>query len=243
MPTRPRMWRVLVGGTALTTTCYLLVAGGAYATFGSRVDADLLVSYPRAAIVARVALVYVVVLSHPVVSYPVSGSVKSLMKLCGAARRSSVAAAPSSSAAATAPPKGGAFVRLISLQGAIIALYLFGTTLVALIVDDLGVVISLAGAVSATTVVFIAPGACYASLFRNKPERRTKRRLASALCATGLLLLPLLVSVVILTEIGWFVDDAQEKSIIEHLREPQPSDEGDAIVEAVLPGGSTAAVR
>ena len=88
--------------------------------------------------------------------------------------------------------------------------YLFGTTLVALIVDDLGVVISLAGAVSATTVVFIAPGACYASLFRNKPERRTKRRLASALCATGLLLLPLLVSVVILTEIGWFVDDAQE---------------------------------
>ena len=87
--------------------------------------------------------------------------------------------------------------------------------------------ISLAGAVSATTVVFIAPGACYASLFRNKPERRTKRRLASALCATGLLLLPLLVSVVILTEIGWFVDDAQEKSIIEHLREPQPSDEGD----------------
>ena len=243
VPTRPRMWRVLVGGTALTTTCYLLVAGGAYATFGSRVDADLLVADPRAAIVARVALVYVVVLSHPVVSYPVSGSVKSLMKLCGAARRSSVAAAPSSSAAATAPPKGGAFVRLISLQGAIIALYLCGTTLVALIVDDLGVVISLAGAVSATTVVFIAPGACYASLFRNKPERRTKRRLASALCATGLLLLPLLVSVVILTEIGWFVDDAQEKSIIEHLREPQPSDEGDAIVEGVLPGGSTASVR
>ena len=59
-----------VGGTALTTTCYLLVAGGAYATFGSRVDADLLVSYPRAAIVARVALVYVVVLSHPVVCTP-----------------------------------------------------------------------------------------------------------------------------------------------------------------------------
>ena len=87
----------------------------------------------------------------------------------------------------------------------------------------------------------VAPGA--QTRFRNKPERRTKRRLASALCATGLLLLPLLVSVVILTEIGWFVDDAQEKSIIEHLREPQPSDEGDAIVEAVLPGGSTASVR
>ena len=55
------------------------------------------------------------------------------------------------------------------------------------------------------------------------------------------LLLPLLVSVVILTEIGWFVDDAQEKSIIEHLREPQPSDEGESIIEGVLPGGSPAA--
>ena len=136
------------------------------------------------------------------------------MKLCGAARRQrgggAVVVVVGDGAA-----QGGAFVRLISLRVRSSRSLRHG--LVALIVDDLGVVISLAGAVSATTVVFIAPGACYASLFRNKPERRTKRRLASALCATRLLLLPLLVSVVILTEIGWFVDDAQEKSIIEHL--------------------------
>ena len=96
-------------------------------------------------------------------------------------------------------------------------------------------------------MVVLYTGHWYTPLYSPRALRKDARissmRLASALCATGLLLLPLLVSVVSLTEIGWFVDDAQEKSIIEHLREPQPSDEGESIVEAVLPGGSTAAVR
>ena len=80
-----------------------------------------------------------------------------------------------------------------------IGLYLVGTTAVALCVSDLGLVIALAGAVSATIAVFIAPGACFVALHRAQGRGR-KRVLAATLGVTGVVLLPLLVFLVLATD-------------------------------------------
>ena len=74
------------------------------------------------------------------------------------------------------------------------SVYLVLTTLCALTVTDLGLVVALAGAASATTVIFIAPGACYYSLH---PPGTRLRRSAALLCAIGCLLVPLLLLVVL----------------------------------------------
>ena len=72
-------------------------------------------------------------------------------------------------------------------------LYLCGTTVTALLVTDLGIVVSLAGAASATAVIFIAPGACYCTLH---PQGRLWNA-AAALWVLGGILMPLLVVLVL----------------------------------------------
>ena len=71
--------------------------------------------------------------------------------------------------------------------------FLAGTTLCALTVTDLGIVVSLAGAASATAVIFIAPGACYCALL---PTGRLRRR-AAALYILGCVLVPILLLLVL----------------------------------------------
>jgi hypothetical protein len=113
--------------------------------------------------------------------------------------------------AAEAAPRESTFV---SERGpaSLIAIYLALTTSVALAVSDLGVVVALAGAVAATTAIFIAPGACYCALHRTPSLRRT---LAATLCASGCVLMPLLVFLVLAARgylgRGWslFSDDRE----------------------------------
>jgi len=93
--------------------------------------------------------------------------------------------------AAQAGSKDGVFVT-DRTHAAIIGFYLLLTTTTALLVHDLGIVIALAGAVSATIAVFIAPGACYWCLHPDEGLSRT-RLLAGLLFVSGCILLPLLV--------------------------------------------------
>ena len=81
--------------------------------------------------------------------------------------------------AAQAGSKDGVFVT-DRTHAAIIGFYLLLTTTTALLVHDLGIVIALAGAVSATIAVFIAPGACYWCLHPDEGLSRT--RLLAGLC-------------------------------------------------------------
>ena len=63
----------------------------------------------------------------------------------------------------------------------LVALYLLGTTAVALLVRDLGVVVSLGGAVSAVIIIFFFPAAAYLSLLG---PAGAEAQIASSLCAT-----------------------------------------------------------
>eukprot|EP00322_Chrysochromulina_rotalis_P001271 CAMPEP_0115829710 /NCGR_PEP_ID=MMETSP0287-20121206/1241_1 /TAXON_ID=412157 /ORGANISM="Chrysochromulina rotalis, Strain UIO044" /LENGTH=523 /DNA_ID=CAMNT_0003282989 /DNA_START=73 /DNA_END=1644 /DNA_ORIENTATION=- len=240
-PTPARVARVLLGGVAFTAAAYLVVAGGAYSTYGSAVSADLLVSYPKSAIVARVAMVVVVLLSHPVVSYPVGpcianmratlthGALRSdglplraedaanhvtIEASAEASSRATTRGEPSAYGATSAErPRAPAIKEATSLfvsereQVIIRAVYLTGTTLTALLVTDLGIVVSLAGAASATAVIFIAPGTCYCTLL---PQGSLQRG-AAALAALGCVLMPVLVVLVLMAhgQFGdqWVLDD------------------------------------
>jgi len=263
-PTPSRVWAVLLGGIGLTVTTYLVVAAGGYATYGDRVTGDLLVSYPQAAVLARVSLVFVVLLSHPVVSFPVTPCVLNSTTLISkilrrqirqtlsrrtSPRLSSLSITPSNATATATddvtdappsppPPFDDDFVLgsaqplpppyppplpppyppppplppppfltshlsqasslFVSERASVISisLYLLATTTTALFVSDLGIVVSLAGAVAATMVIFMAPGACYYKLHGAEP-RSTKCTLAGVLCGVGLLLLPALVLLVL----------------------------------------------
>ena len=202
-PTPARVRAVLLGGVGLTTTCYLVVAGGGYYTYGAYVTGDLLLAYPSAAIVARLALIFVVVFSHPVVSFPVAACIANSCSLLAGCCRGKGPQEVSATLGAPPPTDdGGAassrFVRE-PMHATVIALYLLGTTIVALSVSDLGLIIALAGAVSATIAVFIAPGACFVALHRAQ-GCGLKRVLATTLGVTGVVLMPLLVFLVLATD-------------------------------------------
>lgn len=294
-PSRSRQTRVLLGGHAFTALAYLIVAVCAYVTYGSRISTDLLVSYPPTAILARVAMIFVVLLSHPIVSYPVGPCIASIhttlsrwpwhrrglhriqsctsdvrsvelgglgstcanagqkpstddrsvkgeapnkllegdidlgvaSDACGAAQTASIAngdkapAALTSATAGTAadasfvvPPSAptASLVFVTEREQVLIrTIYLVGTTLCALTVTDLGIVVSLAGAVSATAVIFIAPGACYYALH----PLGSLRRGAAALCVLGCLLVPILLVLVLAAHGGlgaeWALDSVERQ--------------------------------
>jgi amino acid permease len=202
LPSRRRVDAVLLGGMGLTVIVYLLVAVGGYATYGSNVQGDLFLAYPGGAIVARVALVLVVVLSHPVISYAVSPCVANSMDILhGLATRTHRPPA----AAATSAGRLTVFVS-DRRQRCIITAYLVSTTFVALSTTDLGIVISLSGAVCATTLIFIAPGACYWKLHRHSHGLTFRTISAAILFTSGCVLVPMCV-LLILASRGFFGDE------------------------------------
>jgi len=77
----------------------------------------------------------------------------------------------------------------------LVALYLVGTTAVALLVRDLGVVVSLGGAVSAVIIIFFFPAAAYLSLLgpagAEADPTRLKRAGAGLMIGLGVVLAPL----------------------------------------------------
>ncbi len=121
--------------------------------------------------------------------YPVSYSAASILRT--ACRGCGTAAVPDADALGAS---GGGARLFVSdpAQAAIITIYLLGTTAVALVVHDLGTIISVVGAVACTGLVLVAPAACYRSLVPFGPP--ATRAAAGAMVVTGLVLTPVLVA-------------------------------------------------
>lgn len=189
-PTRRRALATMLSAWAVVTTIFLTIALGGYLTFGGNVRGDLLVCYPptRAVGWTRVAFVYIVLFSYPVVSYPVPAALDSL--LCALTCSPYV---PALKDPATAPT----FVSPVAepRHALLIAAYVAATVAVALTTDDLGLVVSGAGAICATLVVFVIPAAAYGRLVTNAPP--CARLVALTLTLVGAALLPMLVWAVV----------------------------------------------
>jgi amino acid permease len=151
---------------------YFVVAGGGYWTFGDAVASDVLAAYPpSSAIVATARVAIALVVTF---SYPLQShpARACLTTLLGAPRRG----------------------------GWITAAFLLLSTSIALSLDDLGIVLSVVGATGSTTVSYILPGGCYYLLFRDHAPGSLKPALALAQCVVGLLLVPMLLTLIYLKE-------------------------------------------
>ena len=171
---------------------------------------DLLLTYPSTALLARISLVFVVMLSHPVISFPVCPCILNTVGVLRALQRQARTGIKAHRTKEMRRPAATADTTFVTdhSQRVTIGVYLLLTTIAALVVTDLGIVISLAGAVSATIIVFIAPGACYWAL----AGPSGKRLLAGILGVSGCVLLPMLVFLVLAANgyIAWWRMDAEE---------------------------------
>ena len=176
-PTRGRIARMTTTAVGTALAVYIALACSGYATFGSKVASDILSSYPPASPlvgVARVMIALVVTCCYPLQAHPSRLSLGSIIKkVLGPAR------APSDAA----------------LHWGITAAFVGASTAIALVVDDLGVVLKVVGATGSTIVSYILPGSCYFLLYR---EPHTLRWAALALLVAGAVTMPLSLTLIFL---------------------------------------------
>jgi len=175
-PTRRRVAAMVSASVGVALSVYIALAGGGYSTFGALVKPDILRSYPPASSVvgiARTMIAGIVTCCYPLQAHPSRLSIGSIVrKLAG--RR-----APSEAA----------------LHVPITACFVGASAAIALVVDDLGIVLKVVGATGSTIVSYILPGLCY---FLLHPEPHVMRWLALALLIAGVIIMPLSLTLIFL---------------------------------------------
>jgi len=163
-----------------------LVAGGlmfaaglfSYATYGTQVQPDMLMSYPNTRIIGITRLLYIVV---AVVSFPVQAH---------PCRQAALALFGKLVPPAASISRGGT-----KSWWAVTIGILLSSLIVGLLVDDLGIVYGLVGGTASTAVSYIIPAHLY---IRTCPTPHLKRTLAIGLLALGWTIIPVSSILVIL---------------------------------------------
>lgn len=147
--TQKRINNVIYWAIGLAFVLYCTVAGAGYSTYGEDVESNVLISYPKSTLtsVARIFISLLVAFSYPLLANPGRNSSMELWRMTD---RDPLAA-----------HKNAKF-RFI----AVTFVFLFGSFGVAMILNDLGVVLALIGATGSTVVTFILPGAAYYVMFK-----------------------------------------------------------------------------
>jgi amino acid permease len=167
----PRRANLVIGmsiGLALFMYCTMSLAG--YYIFGDKVGTDVLKGFPEEAVLFKVARALVSVLvcfCYPLQVNPARASILGLLRRCG--------------------PRTSSFANSRVSHVVVTSCFLALSLLVAVVVTDLGTILSIVGATGSTTVTFILPGLCYYKLF---PYRHGKRTLALCQCLLGCVIFP-----------------------------------------------------
>jgi amino acid permease len=170
-PTLLRANGVIAMSVGCALFMYLCISLAGYSIFGSEVPSDILQGFPDGNplfSVARTLVSILVCFCYPLQAHPARASILALLRRTGK------------------PP----LVNLANSKAShwiVTTLFLLASLGIALIVTDLGVVLSFVGATGSTTITFILPGACYYKLF---PEPHLKRTLALCQCALGCCIVP-----------------------------------------------------
>lgn len=168
-PTSARLLAVFVGAIGLAFSLYVIVAVSGYSTFGDRVQANILDSYPENGLVAvsRIGLAFVVIFSYPIQTFVARLSVASLTRVAAGGCCPTNTSVAGLLARPTNPSgsRMGTVFEFEALPVVTSVAFLGVTTLVALTVEDLGLIVDLAGAIGATMVSFVAPPVLYIYIF------------------------------------------------------------------------------
>lgn len=166
---------------------YCIVGIVAYATYGERVESNVLLSYPQDTPMVATRLLYCIVV---LVTYPV------LMNPCRVALIDMCDCIAEKLQDASLPLPGAEFVessgketqRASDLKFYGLTVFLFVVTLsTALLIEDMAALIALVGSVTATSIMFIIPTLMYIKVFE---EAHLKRSIAVGVCCLGFVLVP-----------------------------------------------------
>lgn len=166
-PTEKRINTLFSYACSSAAACYIIYGVCGYATYGDSIHSDSIVNYPRNHIDAVVGIFmsYVVALSYPLQMNP--------------CRRSLLTLIQSIYNKGNEPTIGQIRFRYFTIT----TIFLAMTLILALLLDDLGVVIAFVGATGSTTIMFIIPGWSYLALFswEGCEEKRLKAKTASSM--------------------------------------------------------------
>lgn len=172
-PTVRRVDSVIASSIGMAFVLYMLVANCGYATYGDEVASDILESYPENTLVTvvRIFVSFLVIFSYPLQCHPARMCVMALWKAATGGQEPSIPQA--------------------NFRYATITVVFLGLSLViALSLDDLGVMLSLVGATGSTMVSYILPGLMYYVLFKDDQPDHWQTKFAYGLFVAGLIIMP-----------------------------------------------------
>jgi amino acid permease len=175
--TLPRVNTVIRSSLGVAYTVYILIACLAYHTYGARIHGNVLTNYPDNYLLAfaRILIATNCAFTFALQCNPCRNSISLLMhqwkhrKDIGTSNK--------------VEPHSPSEVRITVLTALIVA----GTTGVAMLVTDLGVVLSIVGATGSTTISYILPGMIFLKLH---PVWTPKHNAAATLLTMGCIIIP-----------------------------------------------------
>lgn len=178
--TDARMDTTIVGAIAICAVLYCVVGHAGYETFGLTVNSDLLESYHASpeVTVARFAISLVVSFSVPIMCNVCRTSTKSIL--------ANQTTFPKLARAVDDHPNRFHYVVSTS--------FLAFAYCVALVVDDLGLVLSLIGATGSTIIAYLIPTIAFCRVFKDDPSTRWRRLFAKVVGVYALVCMPFCVA-------------------------------------------------
>ena len=134
-PTRTRNAMVALLAVAMALGVYVMLGSSGYATYGSKVEHDILANYPTAnwlVAIARLAISFVVTCCYPLQAHPTRACITSMVRTLG-----------------------GAELPEAKVHLTITTCFLVVTGYIAFTISDLGLVLSVVGATGSTIVSYI----------------------------------------------------------------------------------------
>lgn len=171
-PTQNRFDRITSVSIFAASALYLIVGISGYATYGSEVDPDILVNYPKNTLtsIARLAVSLLVAFSYPLQCHPARLSLMALWRQFDSEEDA-----------------GDQFYLFRFYL--ITALFLGLSLVIGIVVTDLGLILGLIGSTGATIICYILPGISYYKLFKDEGPA-WKRIGALILTGAGCLIMP-----------------------------------------------------
>lgn len=183
-PTIKRFNYVIYLSIATAFSLYSIVAGAGYATYGDEVESNILINYPNTTTtsIARIFVSLLVAFSYPLLCNPGRNSMISLWEnFCPGSKTKTFS---------STKEKLKYEDRLYNFRFMVTtAIFLFGSLAVAMVLDDLGVVLALIGCTGSTVITFILPGAAYYTMHKNSGPA-WKRYGAAFLLGLGCIIMP-----------------------------------------------------
>ena len=171
---QPKMDFVCISAVVFCSLLYAMVGHAGYETFGSLVNSDVLESYPNTKFVeaARLAVAVVVATSYPLMVVPFRDSFRSILMY------------------QTLSPSVKAFASASYFRVVVTTCFILISASTCLVVEDLGVVLSIVGSTAGTMVAYTIPAYAYVKTFKGDPERKIQLILARCVFAYSVVAVP-----------------------------------------------------